>query len=136
MKSLDDIADKWASVTPARAPFYKRGVADTAVDWEGPTADAEPAYETGVTQAIARKSFGKGVRDAGTTKWRRKAESVGADRFGPGVTAAKDDMKTGFAPYHAVLERITLSKRGPRGDPANITRVSEVATALFEERTK
>lgn len=135
IKSLDEIADKWADVTPGRAPFYKTGVQDSGVDWEGPTAEAEGAYELGVQQAIADKRFGAGVREAGTAKWRKKSADVGADRFGPGVRAAKADMKAGFAPYHAVIERVQLPDRGPRGDPANLARVQAISEALFKERT-
>jgi hypothetical protein len=136
IKSIEEIAKKWADVTPGRSTFYKQGVEDSAVDWEGPTAASEPAYEQGVQQAIAQKRYGSGVRSAGTAKWRKKSSDVGAERFGPGVRAAKDDMKSGFAPYHAVIERTSLPERGPRGDPANIARVQAISEALFAERTQ
>lgn len=136
IKSLASIGKKYGDVTPGRAPYYKMGVEDGAVDWEGPTADAEPAYEAGVTQAIADKRFGRKVREAGTPKWRRKAGGPGANRYGEGVRAGVDDFQSGFAPYHGVIERVALSPRGARGDPGNYVRSKEIGDALHAERVR
>jgi len=136
IKSLAAIGKKYGDVTPGRAPYYKTGVEDSSVDWEGPTAASESAYEAGVQQSISDKRFGKGVREAGNPKWRRKSSGPGAERFGAGVRAAVDDFQSGFAPFHAAIERVTLSPRGPRGDPGNYKRAQEIGDALHAERVR
>jgi len=136
IKPLTKIADKWADVTPGRSSDYEAGVKDTSVDWAGPTATAEDAWSDGVSAAAANKRFSAGVNKAGTAKWRRKAVEVGVSRWGPGVRAAKDDYKTGFEPYHRVIEGVTLPPRFSRGDPRNIDRVATIASALHEEKVR
>ncbi len=136
IKSLEETTKKFIDVTPGRATYYKAGVEDASVDWEGPAAAAEGSYETGVTQAISRKAYGKGVKTSGNAKWRRKAGGAGAERYGPGVRESEEDFKAGFAPYHAVIERVVLPPKGPRGDPGNYERTRAIGEALFKERTK
>ena len=134
IKSTSEIADKWSSVTPGRAQFYKSGVEASGVQWEENTADASDAYASGVTQAIAEDRFSRGVRAAGNEKWRRKSSEVGAGRFGPGVQAAKSDYEKGFAPYRETISAIELPSRGARGDPQNYQRVSAIGDALHRQR--
>ena len=134
IKSISEISDKWSTVTPQRASFYKSGVEASGVQWEEKTADAVDAYNSGVTQAIADDRFSRGVRAAGNEKWRRKSSDVGAGRFGPGVTAAKGDYEKGFAPYRETISAIELPARGARGDPQNYQRVSAIGDALHRQR--
>jgi len=90
IRSIEHIARKWAMVTPGRTEDYRAGVENPRRDWGTATAAAEGAYESGVTQAIAKKRFGKGVKAAGTEKWQRGAVEKGTARWGPGVTIAQD----------------------------------------------
>ena len=99
-------------------------------------AAAEDSYNQGVQEAIAAGRFGRGVRDAGTGKWRQKIQAVGIARWPQGVAAAGDDFQKGFAPYREALERIDLPPRMPRGHPDNINRVAIIATTLHELRTR
>lgn len=134
IKTAAESADKWAEVTPQRAGFYKKGVEASGVQWEENTADAAPAYASGVTAAIADNRFERGVRSAGNEKWRRKSADVGAGRFGPGVAAAKVDYEKGFAPYRETISALELPARGARGDPQNYQRVSAIGDALHRQR--
>ncbi len=136
IKSASEIADKWARVTPGRSTDYASGIEKPKKDWATETVNAEDAYEGGVSQAMAEKRFGKGVRDAGTEKWQRKARELGTTRWGPGISAAKGDYQTGFAPFRDVIERTTLPPRRPKGDPGNIDRVRVIASALHEAKVK
>jgi len=136
IKSADDIAAKWARVAPGRQADFKTGVTDTAVDWAKPTAAAADSYVAGVTDAIQRGGFAKGVEKAGTDKWRRKVSDVGVARWGPGVLAAQADMSSAIAPYVDALSRTTLPPKGPRNDPRNLERVAVVARVLGDTRRK
>ncbi len=75
-----------------------------------------------------------GIKKAGTAKWKKKASTLGVQRYGPGVQAAGDDYKAGFAPYQAVISGVVLPERRPRGDPANTQRVSVMSAALTAKR--
>ncbi|RLG91230.1 hypothetical protein DRO34_04370 [Candidatus Bathyarchaeota archaeon] len=136
IRSAQEIAEKWARVTPGRSSDYEAGVKSPKKDWETETANAESAWEGGIQNAIAEKRFVKGVREAGTAKWQAKATTLGVSRWGPGVAAAKDDYARGFAPYRDIIERITLPPRKPKGDPSNIDRVRIIAMALHEAKVK
>lgn len=131
IRSIEQIAKKWADVTPGRSADYEAGVANPRRDWGTATAAAESAYEAGVTQAIAKKRFGKGVKAAGTEKWQRGATEKGTTRWGPGVSLAIDTYARGFAPYRDAIERVNLPPRYAKRDPRNLTRVKAVVDALI-----
>ena len=130
VKTIAAIRDKYARVTPGRAEDYATGVAAPRVDWANATAAAEPAYSAGVTAAIQRKAFGAGVKRVGTARWASRAETVGAERWGPGIMAGVDAYERGFAPYREVIEKTTLPPKYPRGDPRNYERVRVLGEAL------
>ncbi|GAH71540.1 unnamed protein product [marine sediment metagenome] len=131
IRSIEHIARKWAQVTPGRTEDYRAGVENPRRDWGVATAAAEGAYEAGVTQAIAKKRFGKGVKAAGTEKWQRGAVEKGTARWGPGVTIAQDLYGRNFAPYRDAIERATLPPRYAKRDPRNLARVKAVVDALI-----
>jgi hypothetical protein len=130
IKSTAEIAAKWSSVTPTRTSFYESGIKSPTVDWAKATAAAEATYKTAVTEAANAGRFAKGVNIAGTSKWQRKAVTVGAGRWGPGVSVAGPDYLAGFAPYRDAIEKIVLKPRFPKGDPRNYERVQQIGTAL------
>jgi len=134
IKPVGESADKWVKRAGAASADYQRGVQNPRRSWEESTVEAAGAQEAGVTEAIANKSFEKGVRNAGNAKWQRKAIDVGAARFGPGVAAAKSDYEQGFAPFANVIQGITLPPRGPKGDPRNFERVKIIGDALHEAK--
>ena len=72
IKSATEIAQKYSRVTPLRMEDFESGIQATSPDeYEDPTIAAEPIYERGVQQAIARKAFSKGVEGSGA-KWKAK----------------------------------------------------------------
>ncbi|MBA7494507.1 hypothetical protein ES702_05083 [subsurface metagenome] len=134
IRSIAKIAEKFAAVTPGRTAEYEYGVSNPRRDWEAATVAAEPAYEQGVAQAIAKKRFGKGVKKASSAKWQKGAMEKGTVRWGPGVTLSKDDYAKGFAPYHDEIEKVKLPPRYPRRDPRNLKRVEAIALALGKRK--
>jgi hypothetical protein len=130
IKSVDAIAKKYAARGGAAAGDYSDGVKNPRNDWQTSTAAAANTYAAGVQAAIGNGSFAKGVANAGSEKWSRKAQTVGAQRFGPGVQAAQPDYAKGVSPYLDTLRNLTLPPRAPKGDPSNVQRVAAIATAL------
>ena len=131
IRSIEHIARKFATVTPGRTEDYKTGVENPRRDWATATAAAEAAYDAGVTQAIAKKRFGKGVKAAGTSAWQEGAIQKGTARWGPGVTMAQDKFARNFAPYRDAIERTTLPPRYARRDPRNLARVKAIVDSLI-----
>jgi hypothetical protein len=131
IRTIEQIAKKYAEVTPQRVGDYEAGVRAPKTDWMQSTLAAEDSYQTGVTQAISEKRFGKGVRGAGTEKWQRGAIDKGTQRWGPGVAMAQSAYAAGFAPFQAAIERLTLPPRYARRDPRNLNRVKAVVDAMI-----
>lgn len=134
IRSVDVIAEKWASVTPMRAADYAAGIASPRRSWSKATVSAESAYEDGVQKAMQRKAFGKGVTKAGDAKWSRKASVNGVRNWGPGVQEAKGDYAAGFAPYQAAIAACVLPPRYARRDPRNLARVKAIVDALVAKK--
>lgn len=130
IRSIEQIAKKFASVTPGRTEDYRFGVENPRRSWVTATTAAESAYESGVTQAIAKKRFGKGVKKAGDDTWQRGAVEKGTARWGPGVVMAQDKYARNFAPFRDAIERVTLPPRYARRDPRNLERVKAIVNAL------
>lgn len=130
IRSSASIASKWAAVTPGRSGEYESGVQQPRKDWAKQTAAASDAYKAGVTQAIAKDSFAKGVNKAGTSTWQEGSLQKGVTRWGPGVALAQEKYQNGFAPFRDAIERTTLPARGARGDPRNLQRVAVIVEAL------
>lgn len=135
IKATSAISEKWARVTPQRAQDYAAGVRNPTKSWQEGALAAKDAQAAGVQEALANDSFSKGVSAAGNAKWQRKATTVGAARFGPGVQAAKPDYEAGFAPYAGVISSTTLSPRGSKGDPRNYDRARQMGEALHSAKT-
>lgn len=136
IRSIEKIAKKWATVTPGRVADYQEGIESPRRDWEAATAGAEDSYNAGVTQAIAEKRFGKGVRAAGTDKWQRNALSKGTQRWGPGVAMAEAAYAQGYGPIRDAIERVTLPPRYARRDPRNLNRVKAIVDAVVAAAKK
>ncbi len=134
IKSVQASSEKWARRAGQSAQDYAAGVKAPKVSWSEATAAATDAQAAGVQAAISNGSFEKGVRAAGDAKWSRKATTVGAQRFGPGVAAAKGDYEQGFAPYAQVISGVQLPPRGAKGDPRNFERVQAIGNALHEAK--
>lgn len=136
VKDTSEIAEKWARVTPQRAADYEAGVKDPVRDWESNTLAANAAYKAGVTEAVNKDRFAKGVKEAGTETWQSAAVTKGPGRFSQGVAVAQPAYEEGFAPYRDVIEKTTLPPRFAAGDPRNIDRVRVMAAALSAESKK
>ena len=134
IKSLAAIRDKWTRVTPGRTEDYKLGIQNPRRDWEEETLEAKDNWKAGIDAAAAKGLFEKGVREAGTGKWKEKALKKGPGRFAEGVYIAGDDYERGFKPYREAIAAVHLGPRFPRRDPRNLERVRRVVNALIEAK--
>ncbi len=129
-------AEKWKRRTENAGTEYEAGVKDPKNDWAEQTAKAEKNYEDGIKTSIQNKSFGKGVKKAGTQAWQEGATKKGVERFGRGVQMSGNKYEEGFKPYAEVIEKTTLPPRYPKGDPRNYERVKAMGAALHDKKVK
>ena len=135
VKDTSRVSSKWARVTPQRSEDYTLGVQSPRTPWAAATRAAEDRYKSGVTEAIARGAFGKGVAAAGDQGWQQKTLAKGPSRFAEGVAISAPDYEAGVAPYLDTIRSLTLPPRFPKGDPRNLERTKAVAMALRKRKT-
>lgn len=126
---------RYADNAANAAPTYKAQVAAAGEDWLKAAASSEDNYNAGVTQAISRKAFKKGIEAAGADHYTSRAVTLGADRFISGVRAGQKAHEEGSRPFLEALSRANLSARGPRGDARNFQRAQEVASLMRRVKT-
>jgi hypothetical protein len=129
IKPVETLKEKYANRASAAGADYKAGIDNPRRDQAAAAVAAKDSYASGVQQAIADDRFARGVTEAGTEKWKRKAGGVGAQRYPQGASAAKDDWARGSKPILDAIGSVDLPPRGPRGTPQNIQRVVAVAEA-------
>lgn len=134
IKSAAQIAEKYTQRATAAAGDYSSGIDAPRRDQAEAAAAAKDSWSAGVQAAITDDRFEKGVRAAGSEKWRRKAKAVGTQRFAPGVQAAKSDFTSGVQPFLETIAAVELPPRFPKGDPRNYQRVQAVGQALREKK--
>jgi hypothetical protein len=130
IKPVSQLQDKYSRRAAAAAPDYADGVKNPKRDQAQAAIDAAATWAAGVQQAITNNAFAKGVGNAGSEKWARKATTVGAQRYPQGVQAAGPDWSKNVQPYLEAIANVNFPPRLPKGDPANINRVAAVNTAL------
>jgi len=135
VKSAQETAAKWSSVTPQRSQYYEDGVKNPRSDWATAAAAAEGNWNSAITKAAAEKRYGKGVNKAGTAKWQKAAVEKGVSRFQSGVQAGADAYAAGIQPVLDVIQRTNIGPRYMTGDPRNIERVAKLSKALHAMKT-
>jgi len=133
VKSTSATAEKWARVTPQRSEDYKLGVQNPRTPCAA--AGAKERYKTGVTDAIARGGYEKGVMAAGDQKWQSKAVAKGPSRFAEGVAISAPEYQQAVQPYLDTIAATTLPARFAKGDPRNLERVRVLSQALRKRKT-
>ena len=131
--SNPEIAAKFVRRASTAGDEYKQGVS-RASDWQQNTAAASGNYESGVQAAISNGSFQKGVAKVSNEQWRQKAITKGGANYGTGVRLAETDYASGYAPFRAVVESVTLPPRGPKGSPENYERVRAIVEAQHKAK--
>lgn len=132
--SVDQIAAKWARVTPTRTADYEAGVRIPRRDWARSTLNALAAFKAGIQEALTKGTWEKGVARAGNAAWQSGAIEKGVPRWGPGVQVAEPKYAKMFAPFVAAIKAVTLPPRYARRDPRNLARVAAVVDALVKAK--
>ncbi len=134
IRTVDIIANKWATVTPQRSASYEFGIRNPGKDWKAGAVAANQAWKDGVTGAVNANRFETGVSKAGTAKWQEQTLAKGLQRWGPGVALAQGAYEAAFAPYREAIARVVLPPRFARRDPRNLDRVKAIVDALIKAK--
>lgn len=129
-KSLDQASDKWERRAGVAQIDYTTGVRGAGSAWEAGAKAGSDNYKQGVTAAIARDAFSKGITRTGGSTWENKTILKGPGRFTEGVSVSKGDYEKGMGPVLQTLQGLTLPPRAPAGDPRNLQRVQVPNAAL------
>ena len=134
VKPLEQIKANYtsgASVAPAR---YKTSV--KTANWHDPAAsdESQALYVAQITDPVNQARRQRKIAAVPNSVWQTQADVIGGARIGPGMTGAVDKQASGFSPYRAVIESVTLLPKTT--DPAtNVTnRVTPIAVALFNKK--
>ena len=132
IRPIDQIANRWATITPQRQDAFGEGVRQPRRDWAQSTSGQADAWQNGVQRAIQQGSFASGVNRAGTGTWQNRTLEVGVNRWGPGVQVAENRFNQGFAPFREAIARLSLPQRFSRRDSRNLERVRAVVNQMIE----
>jgi hypothetical protein len=119
-----------------RAPAaYTKGVQNTT-GWQAAAIAGESLYGQKVQEAVANHSRATGISQTSDSEWQQAALSKGAQRIGPGMTAAKGKFNTGISKVLSVIEGTSIAPRS--ADPmANVDgRVKPLVAALHAIKGK
>lgn len=134
VKTSEVARDKWVEETPRRSTYYEKETPAAGSRWEANATEAAPQFKAAVTAPGIELRYVGGIKRVKAAKFIRKVTQVGVARFGPGVTAAKEDYHTGVDPYIKELAVVDVPPRKPRGDPGNLDRVKAIFEALHKKR--
>lgn len=134
-KDAGAVAAKWGRRTASAGQEYVEGVQNPRTSWSAAARAGADAYKQGVTAAIGRGAFEKGVAAAGDAAWQKGATEKGPARFAEGVQLGTPSYQDGVGRVLSTINATALPPRGPTGSPQNIQRVAAIATALRKLKT-
>lgn len=135
MKDITASGTKFAKRGAAAGPEYKQGVLNPDAPWQQSTLNAKELYVEGVTAAIARGAFEKGVGATTDSEWQTAASVKGARNYPTAVAESGPKWVKGFTPTQNALAGLTLPPRGARNSPGNYERSRLTGEAASKVRT-
>lgn len=129
VKDVATSRDKFVARGSSAAQDYANGVKGSGGTWQAHSVAAASTFAAGITDAINRGAYEKGVTKAGGAKYETRASTTGAQRYPQGIRDAGPAWEAGTGPYIQLMSGLTLPPRRPKGDPSNIQRVQAVNDA-------
>jgi len=133
-KPVSQWVSKWKTNAGGAATYYQTGAIAAAGKYATNAGASGPTYAAGVQEAIGRGAYQAGVQRAGSQGYSNGVQMKGAARYPGGIAAGEQAYNAGAQRVASVIQGVTLSARQPRGSPANLQRVAEIANALHQAR--
>lgn len=134
-KDLSKSAAKFTNNGAGAQAAYVANAAAAGGHWADNTAAAEQNYQQGVTAAIGRGAFLKGVQKAGAAKYTKQINAVAGPRFADGIQKAGPAWSANFGAIATQVANTQLPARGPRGSQANYQRAAAMGAAFRAAKT-
>lgn len=134
VKPVSQWATKWKTRAGGAATDYTNGAIAAANKYQAAASQAGPTWAQGVQEAAGRGAYAQGVNRAGAQGYSTGVQAKGSVRYAGGIAAGEQKYTAGAQRVASVLQGVTLSQRQPRGSPANLQRVAEIANALHQAR--
>lgn len=133
--SAQKAAEKFASRAPLAGGDYVQGARETGKDQAALSIAAKDNYKIGVTEAISRGAYEKGLQRSGKSGWLKGITEKGESRYSEGVAGARDKYATNSARFDTARGAAASAPRGPKGSATNLNRVALVVNALRKMKT-
>ena len=135
VRSRERAKEKFRKRVEVAAPDYEYGVRNPRYDWLERFSAAADAIAEALRKAAEEKRHLAGAQRAGTKRWQDQTSRKGVPRWRDETPKAADLWRSAFEDFASELERLALSPRRPKGDPANIDlRVKPVVEALRRKK--
>ena len=135
-KSVQQVAQKWATNAGGAQQTYIDGVNSTQVDVMGKAIAAAPAAVRNYQDAIASGRWAAAINaSGGTANWKTMTQKK-AGNYGTGISAGTDKFTAAMSKLLPAIDGIvqSLPARQPGNVTANIQRVAQLATALHARK--
>lgn len=132
VKSESEIKKNYEDATTLVPGRYEAGV--RGAEWQAPSVAGQALYVAQMSSPdiLARRE--KGIRTISDAQWQSDAITKGKGIIGARMKAASDKQVSGFAPYRAVLESITLPPRSADGMTNLMNRAGPIVSALENKK--
>lgn len=134
MKTAQQSSAKFVERAGAASQDYVNGAAQTSKDQSAAAIAAAPNYAAGVTAAISRGSYVKGLQASGKAGWMKGVQEKGATRFAEGVASGASKYAINSGKYDTARASAESMPRGPKGSEANFARAKAVGQALRKQK--
>jgi len=134
MKSAQASGQKFVERAGAASGDYVKGAQETTKDQSAAAIAAAPNYQAGVTAAIARGAYQKGLQTSGKAGWLKGITDKGGNRFAEGVSSGMNKYVTNSGKYDGARGAAASLPRGPKGSEANFLRSKTVGQALRKQK--
>lgn len=115
------VAQKWVDRMNGASTAYTQGVQRTDVNPMQAAAANSAGYLAGVQAAVSSGKWQAGLNRTTKEQWVNLCTTLGAQRLGPGATAAKPKFQAFMSSFLPVLSQ-------------NVAQVKQMPNATFEQR--
>lgn len=123
--TVQEAAQRLAEAGIRLSDRYQRGASGKGGRWQSATAAAEGNYQQGVTEAIGKKTFSKGVAEAGASAYDQGVSTKGVLNWPTGMQLSGDKYARKVGKFAALWNQPLATPHGSRRSPANRKRIDE-----------
>jgi hypothetical protein len=123
--SIAEAAQRLVEAGLAMAGRYERGTTGVGGKWFSAASKAEDNFKVGMSAALARGAFGKGIQEAGASSYDEGVRSKGVMNWPTGMQAAGPKYQRKIQKFSGLWGAALPTPRGARGSANNLKRMSE-----------